>query len=64
MESTDERRFLTVRELADFYRVSLKTAYQLVSSGEVPSVRVGGQLRIPRAELDQQLTDAIGKYAA
>lgn len=64
MESTDERRFLTVRELADFYRVSLKTAYQRVADGSVPSVRVGGQIRIPRAELDQQLADAIGKHAA
>jgi excisionase family DNA binding protein len=58
METTDERRFLTVRELAAYLRVSRRKAYELVSSGEVPSFRVGNSLRIPRAELDRQLADA------
>ena len=63
MTTTDERRFLTVLELAEYFRVSRRKAYELVSSGEVPSIRVGNALRIPRAELDRQLADAIEKPA-
>jgi excisionase family DNA binding protein len=52
---TAERPFLTVKELAELLRVSKRTAYALVRNGEVPSLRVGGSIRIPRAELDDQL---------
>jgi putative molybdopterin biosynthesis protein len=48
---------LTVRELAAYLRVSLRTAYQLVADREVPATRVGGQWRIPRAALDAQLAE-------
>jgi excisionase family DNA binding protein len=51
-----EQHFLTVRELADYLRVSRRKAYELVAAGEVPSFRVGSSLRIPRAELDAQLS--------
>jgi excisionase family DNA binding protein len=55
MATISEQPFLTVREFAKLVRVSRNTAYQLVSSGEVPCVRVGGSLRIPRAALYQKL---------
>jgi excisionase family DNA binding protein len=52
---------LTLRELAEYLRVSMRTAYQLASDGEIPAVKVGGQWRIPRAELDQRLLPAGGR---
>lgn len=55
METTDERHFLTVSELAAYLRVSRRKAYELVSNGEVPSIRVGSSLRIPREALERQL---------
>jgi excisionase family DNA binding protein len=59
MSTTAERpEFLSVRELGEYLRVSLRTAYQLVNDGAVPAVKVGGQYRIPRAALDQRLADA------
>lgn len=61
MTITDERRFLTVLELSQYLRVSRRKAYELVANGEVPSIRVGNALRIPRAELDRRLADEIGK---
>jgi excisionase family DNA binding protein len=64
MVNTEERRFLTVLELAQYLRVSRSKAYQLVWNGEVPSVRVGGQLRIPREELDRRLDAQFAKPAA
>jgi excisionase family DNA binding protein len=56
MATTNEQHFLTVRELAAYLRVSRRKAYELVATGEVPSFRVGSSLRIPRAELDAQLS--------
>jgi excisionase family DNA binding protein len=64
MSDTEQRHFLTVDELAAFLRVSRTTAYQLVWRGDVPSVKVGGQLRIPRAELERQLAESTTKPAA
>jgi excisionase family DNA binding protein len=53
--TADQADFLTVQELARYLRVSLRTAYQLVYDGAVPSVKVASVWRIPRAELDAQL---------
>ena len=64
MSTTERRHFLTVDELADYLRVSRASAYRLVQGGKVPHVRVGGQWRIPRAELERQLAEQAGKPAA
>jgi excisionase family DNA binding protein len=53
--STKESRFLTIAETAELLRISLRTAYSLADRGEIPSVRVGGQYRVPRIELEEQL---------
>lgn len=44
---------LTLREAADYLRVSMKTAYGLADRGTLPAVKVGGRWRIQRAELEQ-----------
>jgi len=59
MEATSTERFLTVRELAELLRVSRRTAYILVQTGQVPSVRVGGSIRIPRAALVHELANGM-----
>jgi excisionase family DNA binding protein len=58
MSTTTERpELLTLRELAEYLRVSMRTAYQLASDGAVPAVKVGGQWRIPRLELERRLAE-------
>ena len=42
---------MTVPELAEFLRVSKNTAYGFVSSGAIPSVKVGRQIRICRNDV-------------
>jgi excisionase family DNA binding protein len=59
METTETQPFLTVSELAALLRVSRATAYALIASGEVPSVRVGGSLRIPRDALYRRLAKSM-----
>lgn len=62
MSTTTERpEFLSVRELGEYLRVSLRTAYQLVYDGAVPAVKIGGQYRIPRRELDRRLSKTMGE---
>jgi excisionase family DNA binding protein len=59
MDSTTQQPFLTVAELAIYLRVSRNTAYMLVRSGQVPSVRVGGGYRIPRRTLSRYLAESM-----
>lgn len=41
-------QWATVREVADHFRVSERTVQHWCSNGRIPSVRPGGQWRIPR----------------
>jgi excisionase family DNA binding protein len=60
MPATAERpELLTLNELAEYLRIGRRTAWQLVNEGAVPAVKVGGQWRIPRAELDEQLAKTM-----
>jgi excisionase family DNA binding protein len=43
-----EPEYLTPKEAADLLRVSLRTMARKVKSGEVPSVKFGGIVRIPK----------------
>ncbi len=42
---------VTVREAADFLRISARTVYRLIESGQMGAVRIGKQWRIPVTEL-------------
>jgi excisionase family DNA binding protein len=46
---------LTVSEVAERLRVSVKTVRRLVERGQVPALRVGTQIRIDRDEFDAWL---------
>jgi excisionase family DNA binding protein len=52
---------LTVDEAAALLRISRGKAYEAVRTGEVPSVRVGRCIRIPRVALERMLEDGAGK---
>lgn len=49
---------ISVPELADILRVSRNTAYAMVRSGQIPSVRTGVQIRIPKKEIEKYLNMA------
>lgn len=57
MPNTAEVQFLSVAELAGILRVSRTTAYELVRDRVVPSIRVGGSIRVPTSALDRWLAD-------
>jgi excisionase family DNA binding protein len=50
-----ERLTMTVTETADALGISRNTAYQLVRKGDIPSVRLGRRLVIPKTALNAWL---------
>jgi excisionase family DNA binding protein len=51
-------RFLTVYELALMMRISKMSAYRLVRTGELESIRVGRSYRIPEQAVISYMRDA------
>jgi excisionase family DNA binding protein len=46
-----EREVLTVEEAAVFLRLSRGTAYEAVRRGDIPVIRIGRRLLVPRVRL-------------
>lgn len=46
---------LTVPEAAQLLRLKRSTAYELVRTGQIPSVRLGRQVRVPAGKLLEML---------
>jgi excisionase family DNA binding protein len=56
---TVKRLLLRPREVADLIGVSRSTAYELINSGQIPSLRIGGMLRVPAAGLEEMIADKL-----
>jgi excisionase family DNA binding protein len=46
---------MTIQELCDYVRIHRSTAYRLISIGKLPFLRIGGNYRFDREEVDQWL---------
>jgi excisionase family DNA binding protein len=53
--AAETSRLLTIMETAERLRVSRVTVYRHIRSGELPALRVGGQLRVDQTELGNWL---------
>ena len=53
--STTNERYLTTKEVAALLSISLPTAKRYLKSGAIPSIKIGGAVRIPAGELDLRL---------
>ncbi len=60
---TNERLTYNVREAAKLLGLSKNSAYQACLKGEIPCLKIGRRLLIPRAQLDRMLNEA-GKERA
>jgi excisionase family DNA binding protein len=56
MKLTMDRQTLTVEEAAALLGIGRNTAYQAIARGELPVLRLGRRLLVPRAALDQLLS--------
>lgn len=52
---TDERKTITVEEAGRLLGISRATAYQAVKTGELPTIRIGRRLLVPRVQIDRML---------
>lgn len=52
-----QHEYLKVPEVAEVLRIARSRAYELVGSGEIPSVRIGRSVRVSRRELERWLED-------
>jgi excisionase family DNA binding protein len=63
-----ERLMLRPAEVGDAIGVSRSKAYELIANGVIPSVKVGGCVRVPLAALqswiDRQMAERAGRPAA
>ena len=55
-EVEEKRLTLTVEEAAKVLGISRAFAYEAVRRGEVPSIRIGRRILVPKAALDRLLT--------
>jgi len=55
MSATLSEPLLSVRAAAELLNVSSRTVYDLVANGELPHVRVGGQIRFVPEALEEWL---------
>ncbi len=51
----EDRVVLTVNEVAKLLGLSRASAYQGVACGEIPSIRVGRRILVPRQALERML---------
>jgi len=49
----DDRRLMTIVEVADRLRISLRTAYAWAKDGTLPAFKVGQAWRFDRADMDR-----------
>jgi len=55
-------KIYTVPEVADYLKLSKSKVYNLVQRGEIPSIKIGRNVRIRESDLDQWLDDQTQPY--
>lgn len=50
--STPEGEILTIKQVAEFLKVTDRTIYKLAAAKKIPAFKVGGTWRFSRADID------------
>ena len=56
MKSAQTNSIMTVKEVADYLKVSVSTVYRLAQDGSMPARKVGGTWRFSQAAIDSWFT--------
>ena len=65
MKNTSETQdVFTIEEAAARLRISRGSAYEAARRGEIPVLRIGRRLLVPRLALDRMLSEANSKWKA
>lgn len=61
--NTSEGEILTIKQVADYLKVTERTIYRLAAAKKIPAFKVGGTWRFSRADIDswikQQSMDVL-----
>ena len=60
----EKQEILTLKEVAEYLRVSEKTVLNWAKKGEIPCGKLGGSWRFRRSELDRWLSQRLGRRPA
>ena len=55
---TPAQEIYTVAQVGKIFGLSRNATYEAVKRGEIPSIKIGGAIRVPRIALDRLLTSA------
>lgn len=65
--NTIEGGILTIKEIADYLKVTERTIYRLAAAKQMPAFKIGGSWRFSRQDIDgwikQQSAEIIGEKA-
>lgn len=50
--STSESEILTIKQVADYLKVTERTIYRLAAAKKIPAFKVGGMWRFSRSDID------------
>lgn len=59
-----DRSLLRAADVAHELGVTTGRVYQLIAAGEIPALRIGGRVRIPRAEWERWISERVTAAAA
>ncbi|MGP9687196.1 MULTISPECIES: methylation-associated defense system helix-turn-helix domain-containing protein MAD1 [Halomonadaceae] len=51
-------QILTIKEVADFLKLTEKTAYRLAAEGKLPGFKVGGSWRFKQSDIDNWIEES------
>jgi len=54
-DSLAQNELMTIKEVADFLRISTISAYSWVRDGKLPAIRIGKEWRVRSRDLDEWL---------
>jgi excisionase family DNA binding protein len=57
MSEQTVQEWLTLRQVQEILGIGSTKAYELVATGEIPSVRIGRAIRVSRQELERWLEE-------
>jgi len=49
---TEDKVYLTVKEVSEYLKIKIKTLYAMASAGEIPHYRIGRLLRFKKQDVD------------
>ena len=54
--NTSESGILTIKEVAEYLKVTERTIYRLAAAKKIPAFKVGGSWRFSRADIDRWIS--------